>query len=102
MVDLQTSFKQTRRQGFPLSSFLYILMANYLSRKLTIGKNEGIILGITSIVGVETINHALFADDTLLLGMASLKITRAFVDIMTHFFIISGALISIGKSVVYC
>ena len=73
-------FQATRglRQGCPLSPFLYIIMADSLGRKLTVGKNEGIILGITSGVGVEAINHALFADDTLLLGGASLKMERVF------------------------
>ena len=55
-------------QGCPLSPFLYILMADSLSRKLTAGKNVGIIPGIISKTGVEAINHTLFADDTLLLG----------------------------------
>ena len=35
------------RQGCPLSSFLYILMVDSLSRNLTVGKIDGIILGIT-------------------------------------------------------
>ena len=53
-------------------------MVDSLSRKLTAGKNDGIILGINSATGVEAINHALFADDTLLLGGASLKMARFF------------------------
>ena len=53
-------------------------MANSLSRKLTAGKYDGIILSITSAVGVEAINHALFVDDTLLLGGASLKMAQVF------------------------
>ena len=65
-------------QGCSLSPFLYILMVDSLSRKLTAGKNDGIILGIISTVGVEAINHALFVDDTLLLGGASLKMARIF------------------------
>ena len=69
-------------------------MADYLSRKLTTGKNDGIIPGITSAVGVEAINHALFLDDTFILGGASLKMARAFSEIMHQFCIISGALIT--------
>ena len=53
-------------------------MADNLSRKLTAGKNDGIIPGITSSTGVEPTDHALFADDTLLLGGASLKMERVF------------------------
>ena len=89
------------RQGCPLSPFLYILMVDSLSRKLSAGKVDGIIPGISAAVGVEAINHALFADDTLFLGGASLKMARAFSKIMQHFCIISGALINNRKSVVY-
>ena len=76
-------------------------MVDSLSRKLTTGKNVGIIPGISPSVGVENINHALFTNDTLLLGGASLNMERAFSDIMNQFYIISGALINIRKSVVY-
>ena len=65
-----------------LSPFLYILMEDSLSRKLTAGKNDGIIPGIKSASGVESINHALFVDDTLLLGGASLRLEIIFKEIM--------------------
>ena len=84
-----------------LSSFLYILMDDTLSRKLTKGKNDGIILGTKSASGVESINHALFVDDTLLLGETSPRLARFFKEIMKHFCMISGALINNQKSVVY-
>ena len=69
-------------------------MADTLSRKLIAGKNDGIILGIKSASGVESINHALFADDTLLLGGALLRLERIFKEIMQIFCLISGALIN--------
>ena len=72
-----------------------------MSRKLTTGKNDGIISGINLASGVEAINHALFVDDTLLLGGASLKIERVFAKIMQNFCIISGALINNYKRAVY-
>ena len=53
-------------------------MVDALSRKLSAGKNEGIILGIHAASCVEAINCALFVDDTLLLGGASLKMERVF------------------------
>ena len=77
-------------------------MADSLSRKSAEGKNVGIIPGISSLVGVEPINHALLADDTLLLGGASSNMARVFSDIMKYLCIISGALINIRKSTVYC
>ena len=76
-------------------------MADSLSRKLTAGKNDGIISSIKSASGVESINHALFANDTLLLGGDSLRLARIFKEIMQHFCIILRALINNQKSVVY-
>jgi hypothetical protein len=51
--------------------------------------------------GTEPINHALFVDDSLLLGGASLRIARAFNEIIQNFCCISGALVNKRKSVVY-
>ena len=89
------------RQGCPLSPFLYILMADSLSRKLTAGKFDGLIPGITTATGFEAINHAIFADDTLLLGGASLKMAKVFSEIVHHFCIIFGALINNRKNAVF-
>ena len=61
----------------------------------------GYISGIKIARGVDPINHALFMDDSLLLGGASLKIARAFNEILQKFCLISGALINKDKSVVY-
>lgn len=88
-------------QGFPLSPFLYILMENSLSRKMTIEKLYGTLLGIRATKGTNPINHALFADDSLLLGGASIKIARAFNDVIQSFCRVSGALVNRRKSIVY-
>ena len=69
-------------QGCPLSPFLYILMEETLSRKLKVEKEASYIPGIKIERGVEPVNHALFADDSLLLGGASLKIAHAFNEIL--------------------
>ena len=47
------------------------------SRKLTVEKEVGYIPGIKIARGVDPINHALFANNSLLLGGASLKIFRS-------------------------
>ena len=67
-------FKAKRgiRQGFPLSPFLYILIADSLSRRLNRILEEGHLLGLSFKARVQPINHALFVDDTILLGNASL------------------------------
>ena len=62
------------------------MMADTLSRNLSAGKDEGIILGIKSASGVDFINHALFMDDSLLLGGASLRKARAFKEILLSYF----------------
>ena len=80
-----------------MSPFLYILMAESLRRKLSADKDACYILGIKIARGVDPINHALFADDSLLLGGAPLKITRAFNEILQKFCLISGALINNKK-----
>ena len=52
-------------------------MVDTLSRKLTVGKNYGIILGIKSASGVESISHALFEDDMLLLGRGFVEVGKS-------------------------
>eukprot|EP00253_Pinus_taeda_P024931 PITA_24931 len=96
-------FKASRgiRKGCPLSPFLYILMADSLSRNLMSEKLNGTLLGIRVMRGIEPINHALFADESLLLGGASFKIARAFNDVIQSFCRVSGALVNRRKSAVY-
>ena len=53
-------------------------MAEVLSRKHSSEMVFGSLLGINIARGVAPINHALFADDSLLLGGASLIIAQAF------------------------
>jgi hypothetical protein len=89
------------RQGCLLSPFMYILMADSLSRKLIAERNVGEISGIRPAKGTDPINHALFVDDSLLLGGSSLRIARAFNEIIQNFCCISGALVNKRKSVVY-
>ena len=50
---------------------------------------------------MDSINHALFVDELLLLGGASLRMARAFKEILQSFCLISGALINNRKSAVY-
>ena len=76
-------------------------MVESLSRKISIAKEAGFIPGIKIARGVDPINHALFADDSLLLGGALVTIVRAFKDILQNYCLISGALINKNKSVVY-
>ena len=72
-------------------------MAKTLSRKLTIEKEVGFIPSIKIAREIDPINHSLFADDSLLLGGASLKIAQAFKVILQTYCSISAALINEKK-----
>jgi hypothetical protein len=99
-----TNFFQAQRgirQGCPLSPFLYILMADSLSRKLTAERLVGNIPGLKSSNGAEPLNHALFADDSLLLGGASFRIAKAFDSVLRNYCRTSGALVNESKSEVF-
>ena len=72
-------------------------MVDALSRKLTTGKNEGNISRIHPSSGVEAINHALFVDDTLLLGGDSFKMKRDFTELCTIFVLFHGLLLTIVR-----
>jgi hypothetical protein len=89
------------RQGYPLSPFLYVLMENFLRRKLTDEKKFGTVLGIRLMKGLDPINHALFADDSLMLSEASINIENIFNEILQSFYSISGVLINKRKSTMY-
>ena len=72
-------FKAKRgiKQGCPLSPFLYILVANSLSRRLNKLLEERAIPGISFKPGIRPINHTLFVDESILLGVHPHKSPRA-------------------------
>ena len=84
-----------------MSPFLYILMGKSLNKKLLAEKEAGFLLGIMITRGVDPIDHSLFANDSLILGGASLMIDQAFNVILQNFCQSSGALITKNKSAVY-
>ena len=84
-----------------MSPFLYILMVETLSRKIIVEKEAGYIHVIKISRGVDAINHALFADVSLLLGGASMKIAQDFNMILQKFYQSSRALINKNKSALY-
>eukprot|EP00253_Pinus_taeda_P006485 PITA_06485 len=99
-----TNFFQAQRgirHGCPLSPFLYILMADSLSRKLTAERLIGNIPGLKPSNGAEPLNHALFADDSLLLGGASTRIAKAFDTVLRNYCRVSRALVNESKSEVF-
>lgn len=99
-----TNFFQAQRgirQGCPLSPFLYILMADSLSRKLAVEKSAGSLPGLKPSEVSTPLNHALFADDSLLLGGVSTRIAKAFDNVLKSYCRVTGALINESKSEIF-
>ena len=96
-------FKASRgvRQGCPLSPFLYILVADSLSRRLARIQTEGSLPGLSFRNAVNPINHALFADDTIFLGIASTQIARNFLRPLDSFLQASRSLANMNKCQIY-
>eukprot|EP00253_Pinus_taeda_P019656 PITA_19656 len=89
------------RQGCPLSPFLYILMEDSLSRKLTAERLNGNISSLKPSHGADALNHALFADNSLLLSEASTKIAKAIDSVLRSYCKASRELINESKSEVF-
>eukprot|EP00253_Pinus_taeda_P033411 PITA_33411 len=89
------------RQGCPLSPFLYILMADSLSRKLEAERITGDLPGTRIANALNPINHALFADDSILLGGASTRIAANFDAVLKSYCRASGAVINNRKSSIF-
>jgi len=96
-------FKSTRglRQGFPLLPLLYIIMVETMTRQLKKDWIAKIIPGIKIARGVKRINHSKFANDSLLIGGASIIIAKCFKTGLGNYTQASGALINNTKSNVY-
>ena len=96
-------FQATRgiRQACPLSPLLYALQASVLSFQLDKSLQQRSLIGLSISSRAKRINHAQFADDTLLLGHAFLSTARSFKRELDAYIEISGSEISLRKSKIY-
>lgn len=96
-------FKASRglRQGCPLSPLLFVLQAFVLSFLLNKKKQDQELMGLNIARGVNNINHALFADDSLLLGAASMSSAKRFKDVVDDYCEDSGSNLNKGKCHIY-
>ena len=89
------------RQGFLLSPLLYAIQASALSFQLEFFRQDQELSGIRMGRGTKDINHAQFADDTILLGGASQIIARRFKNEINRYCQASGSKINFSKSKIY-
>jgi len=97
-------FKATRglRQGCPLSPLLFVIQASVLSFHLNKKMQYQEIPWICIARGVQNINHALFADDTLLLGATLIHLATRFKEALDEFGMMSGSSLNKGKCHIFC
>eukprot|EP00253_Pinus_taeda_P003178 PITA_03178 len=90
------------RQGCPLSPLLFVLQASVLSFLLNKKQQDQELMGLNIARGVNNINHALFADDSLLLGAATVSSAKRFKDVVDDYCEGSGSSLNKGKCHIYC
>ena len=85
------------RQGCPLSAFLFLLVAEALSRIIHKAKSDGAIKGI-KVLTAEEVTHTLFVDNVLLFGEVSLRNIEAFLALIDKYRSATGMVINVEKS----
>ena len=89
------------RQGDPLSSFLFVFMMEGLGRAIKMANAEGRIQGIKLTLDGATNTHQQFVDDTMLLGIPTIREARAIKNILNDFAMAAGTEVSLNKSKVF-
>nr|CCA66020.1 hypothetical protein [Beta vulgaris subsp. vulgaris] len=86
------------RQGDPLSSYLFILIMDVLSRLLIDGVSAGSFQGIKLSRSSPVLSHLFFADDSLIFFKATPTACAGVKDILARFSRLSGEVINYNKS----
>ena len=96
-------FQATRelRQGCSLSPLLYAIQASVLSLQLEQARRDQDLIGISMAWGTKNINHAQFADDTILHGGASQLIAKRFKVELDYYCQALGSKLNLRKSSIY-
>lgn len=94
--------KPTRglRQGDPLSPHIFILCTEVLSALCAKGQADGFLLGIRVAHGSPSINHLLFADDTMFFCKSKPSCVSALMRILAIYEEVSGQRINPQKSAI--
>uniref|UniRef100_A0A5B7B5L4 Reverse transcriptase domain-containing protein n=1 Tax=Davidia involucrata TaxID=16924 RepID=A0A5B7B5L4_DAVIN len=89
------------RQGDPLSPYLYLICAEGFSSLLLTAEHHRAIEGLRVSRGGPSINHLLFADDSLLFCRASLTEGAHVRDLLQKYGAMSGQVINFEKSSIF-
>jgi hypothetical protein len=89
------------RQGDPLSPFLFIIMAEGLSRTIKEAITDHSLSGLTPHGISPPISHSQFVDDILLMGMSTAREALCFRSIIDLFCEASGMEVNLSKSQVF-
>ncbi|KAL6201844.1 hypothetical protein ACLB2K_025556 [Fragaria x ananassa] len=89
------------RQGDPLSPYLFLLVSEVLSLRLTRAVNEKQLLGISLSRGCPILSHLFFADDALFFLKGTLNNCSHLSHILSEYCTASGQLINMEKSGIY-
>lgn len=93
--------KRGLRQGDPLSPYLFLIISEVLSVRITKSVNDGHLLGIKLSRSCPVISHLFFADDALYFLKASLPNCWKLKQILMVYCNASGQLINHEKSSIY-
>jgi len=96
---LQNTIQPTRglRQGDPLSPYLFLFVADGLSKVLHQETRTDTIQGLKVCRSAPAVSHLLFADDSLLFFKADERQTRAVKDALSRYCKATGQLINFDK-----
>ncbi|KAL9667325.1 hypothetical protein QQ045_001677 [Rhodiola kirilowii] len=86
------------RQGDPLSPYLFLLVSELLSAKMSAAVDRKTLSGIQLGHGGPTISHLFFADDSIFFMRASREEAAEFREILSQYEMVSGQRINMEKS----
>ncbi|CAM8943972.1 unnamed protein product [Rhodiola kirilowii] len=90
------------RQGDPISPYLFLLCAEWLSYAMVKYQEKGLIRGVKISRNAPIISHLMFADDCLLFVKAKSDAVRWLSQILRRYEAVSGQKVNFSKSEVVC
>ena len=92
-------FRPTRglNQGCPFSPFIFLFIAEALSRIIHKAKENRVIKGI-KVSNYEEVKHTLFVDDVLIFGEGSIRNIEAFISLIDKYKSSTGMVVNMDKS----